>query len=39
MDRPTFWEQFREDPLTLLGPLLAFGPILALAILARVLGG
>lgn len=39
MDRPTFLAQFREDPLALLGPVLALMPIVALAVLVRLLGG
>ena len=38
-DRPTFLDQFRDDPLALLGPLLALIPIVALAMLLPRLVG
>ncbi len=45
MNHPSFWEQFREDRMALLAPLLAVGgPVLALlaavglGVLVRALG-
>lgn len=38
-DRPGFWEQFRDDPIVILGPLLALVPIVLLAMLLPQLGG
>lgn len=38
-DRPTFLDQFRDDPILILGPLAALCLIVVLAMLLPQLGG